>query len=204
MCAFTRSQLLYRVRLEALVQDSDFRDKPSTSTLAISVSPRAACASPTARSVRPSWSINMAQSKDESLPSWDCATIAATPRKSRTAPRSGASSPGRFCADRARRLLLPPEVRDCSLPGVSTRRQRHRRLPVPPHARRGDPMPGRLSSVPPTFPLPPPPVASHQGDHPEPLCPEQLSWWRSIRPPPSCDRRLRPSRTGVGAARSGP
>jgi hypothetical protein len=31
-------------------------------------------------------------------------------------------------------------------------------------------MPGRLSSVRPTFRLPPPPVASHPGDHVEPLC----------------------------------
>ena len=49
----------------------------------------------------PSGRSSMAQTMGESLLSWDWATIAATPRKSRTAPRSGVGSPGRFCADRA-------------------------------------------------------------------------------------------------------
>jgi hypothetical protein len=51
--------------------------------------------------VRPSWLINMAEAMGKSLISWDWATIAATPRTSRKAPRAGVGSPGRCCANRA-------------------------------------------------------------------------------------------------------
>jgi hypothetical protein len=53
MCTLALSQLLYRFRLEAVVQAAISADKPSTSTLAISVSRWAACASAMVRLFAP-------------------------------------------------------------------------------------------------------------------------------------------------------
>jgi hypothetical protein len=96
----SRNQLLYRVRLEAVVQRRDFSGQTVDEQRGhLRFTPRGVRITDSSKC--PPQLVDQAQTMGETLLSWDWATIAATPRKSRTAPRSGAGSPGRFCADRA-------------------------------------------------------------------------------------------------------